>query len=231
MNKSTIYLLVVLFCSIGFISCEQIPKMTETIISDDETTETPQEMDMVGMVDTDDSQDMADEVSTDENGTSVMEITDDTSMVRIPVVINELMADNDNIIADPQGDFDDWLELYNPSDSAVMLTGLYLSDKEDNPTKWQFPDNTEIGANGYLIVWLDEDHDNEEATEGLHANFKLSKNGELVLFVDNDTEGNEVLDRVEFGEQETDTAYGRLPDGTGDFQIVKPTPGEPNMAQ
>ena len=73
-----------------------------------------------------------------------------------------------------------------------------------------------------MIVWLDEDHDNEEATEGLHANFKLSKSGELVLFVDSDTEGNEVLDRVEFGEQETDTVmdvYG------GDFQIVKPTPG------
>ncbi|RKU31342.1 hypothetical protein C6497_02290 [Candidatus Poribacteria bacterium] len=220
MNKSTIYLLVVLLCSIGFISCEQIPKMTETVISDDDIIETPQEMDTVSMVDTDDSQDMADEVS-----------TDDPSMVRIPVVINELMADNDNIVADPQGDYDDWLELYNPSDSAIMLTGLYLSDKEDNPTKWQFPDNTEIGANGYLIVWLDEDHDNEEATEGLHANFRLSKSGELVLFVDNDTEGNEVLDRVEFGAQETDTAYGRLPDGTGDFQIVKPTPGAPNMAQ
>ena len=219
MNKSHIFLIVALLCSIGFISCEQIPKMTDTIISDDEIIEKPPEMDMVNTVDT------------DENGTNGMNTSDDSPMNRIPVVINELMADNDNIIADPQGDYDDWLELYNPSDSAVMLTGLYLSDKEDNPTKWQFPGGTEIAANGYLIVWLDEDHDNEEATEGLHANFKLSKNGELALFVDSDTEGNEVLDSVEFGKQETDMAYGRLPDGTGDFQVVAATPGAENRIE
>ena len=231
MNKSFLYLLVILLCSIGFISCERIPNMTETIISDDKIIETPKDMDVVSMDDTDDSQNMSDGMTIDENGTMGMDTTDDSPMTGIPVVINELMADNDNIIADPQGDYDDWLELYNPSDSAVVLTGLYLSDKEDNPTKWQFPDNTEIAANGYLIVWLDEDHDDEEATEGLHANFKLSKSGELVLFVDSDTEGNEVLDSVVFGEQETDTAYGRLPNGTGDFQVVVATPGAENRAE
>lgn len=231
MNKSHLYLLVILLCSIGIISCERIPNMTETIISDDKIMETSKDMDVVGMDDTDDSQNMSDGMTIDENGTMGMDTTDDLPMTGIPVVINELMADNDNIIADPQGDYDDWLELYNPSDSPVVLTGLYLSDKQDNPTKWQFPDNTEIAANGYLIVWLDEDHDDEEATEGLHANFKLSKNGELVLFVDSDTEGNEVLDSVVFGEQETDTAYGRLPNGTGDFQVVVATPGAENRAE
>ena len=231
MNKYHLYLLVILLCSIGFISCEKIPKMTETIISDDEIIQTPEEMDMISMDDSKDSEDMSEGMTIDENGTMEMDTSDDSPMIVMPVVINELMADNDNIIADPQGDFDDWLELYNTSNSPVVLTGLYLSDKEDNPTKWQFPDNTEIAANGYLIVWLDEDHDDEEATEGLHANFKLSKSGELVLFVDSDTEGNEVLDSVVFGEQETDTAYGRLPNGTGEFQVVLPTPGEANRAE
>ena len=145
------------------------------------------------------------------------------------VVINELMADNDNILADPQGDYDDWLELQNLTDSPITLTGMYLSDKEDNPTKWEFPENIDIPANGYLIVWLDEDHDDENATEGLHANFKLSKNGEVVLLVDTNANGNQVLDSITFGEQETDTAFGRLPDGTGDFQIVQATPGAENI--
>ena len=231
MNKYHFYLLVILLCSIGFISCEKIPNMTETIISDDEIIQTPEETEMASMDDTKGSEDMSEGMTIDENGTMEMDTSDDSPMIGMPVVINELMADNDNIIADPQGDYDDWLELYNTSNSPVVLTGLYLSDKEDNPTKWQFPDNTEIAANGYLIVWLDEDHDDEEATEGLHANFKLSKSGELVLFVDSDTEGNEVLDSVVFGEQETDTAYGRLPNGTGDFQVVLPTPGEANREE
>ncbi len=145
-----------------------------------------------------------------------------------PVVINELMADNDNIAMDPQGDNDDWVELYNRTDSPIDLTGMYLSDKVDNPTKWQFPDGTEIAANGYLIVWCDEDHDNEDATEGLHSNFKLSKSGETVLLVGPDANDNMVLDSVVFGEQETDVAYGRIPNGTGDFQIVAATPSAEN---
>ena len=30
-----------------------------------------------------------------------------------PVVINELLASNTKSAADPQGEFDDWIELYN----------------------------------------------------------------------------------------------------------------------
>lgn len=148
-----------------------------------------------------------------------------------PVVINELMADNDNIAEDPQGDNDDWVELFNRTNSPVDLTGMYLSDKEDNPTKWQFPDGTQIAANGYLIIWCDEDHDDEEATEGLHSNFKLSKNGETVLLVDTDANDNTVLDSIAFGEQETDVAFGRIPNGTGKFQVVAATLGESNRAE
>ena len=198
MPKLQIFLVVILMSCITFVSCERAQQIAGPMVPGEGTAD-PTDM------------------------------TDPTDMVTGPsVVINELMADNDNIIADPQGDYDDWLELYNRTDSAVLLTGMYLSDKEDEPTKWAFPENTEIPANGYLIVWLDED---EDAAEGLHANFKLSKGGEVALFVDTDANGNQVLDSITFGEQETDVAFGRLPDGTGDFQIVQATPGAQNMAQ
>ena len=162
----------------------------------------------------------------------MMEMTEMMDMLEgSPVVINELMADNDNTAEDPQGDYDDWVELFNRTDSPVDLSGMYLSDKVDNPTKWQFPDGTMIAANGYLIVWCDEDHDNEEATEGLHSNFKLSKNGETFLLVDTDVNDNMVLDTVVFGEQETDVSYGRIPNGTGEFQVVAATPGAENAVE
>jgi hypothetical protein len=103
-----------------------------------------------------------------------------------PVVINELMASNKTTINDPQGEYDDWIELFNKGNEDINLTGMYLSDKTDNPKKWQFPENTIIKAGGYLILWADE---NSKATPGIHMNFKLSADGEVVLFTDNDNNG------------------------------------------
>jgi len=141
------------------------------------------------------------------------------------VIINELMPANTKSIVDPQGEYEDWLELHNTTDKPVILTGMYLTDKTDNLKKWKFPENTTIPPMGYLIIWLDEDG---KATEGLHANFKLSKSGETVMLVDTDANGNMVLDSVTFGEQETDVAYGRFPNGTGDFQVVAASPAAAN---
>ena len=141
------------------------------------------------------------------------------------MVINELMAANTKGIVDPQGQYEDWLELHNITDKPALLDGMYLTDKLDNPKKWKFPENTTIPPRGYLIVWLDEDG---KATTGLHANFKLSRNGETVMLVDTDARGNQVMDIVAFGQQEKDTAIGRLPNATGTFQVVQTTPGTQN---
>ncbi len=144
------------------------------------------------------------------------------------VVINELMPANTSSIVDPQGEHEDWLELHNTTDKPVLLTGMYLTDKTDNLKKWKFPENTTIPPKGYLLVWLDEDG---KATEGLHANFKLSRNGETVLLVDSDARGNQILDAITFGKSENDRAIGRFPNASGNFQQVQMTPGEKNKLQ
>lgn len=143
----------------------------------------------------------------------------------VTVVINELMASNTKGIVDPQGDHEDWIELHNVTDKTVQLSGMYLTDKTDNPRKWTFPANTTIPPRGYLIVWLDEDR---KATQGLHANFKLSRNGETVMLLDTDENGNKVIDSITFEQQEKDTAIGRFPNATGTFQVVQMTPGKQN---
>lgn len=211
MPKTQIFLIIVLVSCVTFVSCDRERQIMAPVLQDDHAVEPVEEMEPADTMEPSDMTDMSDPLMADPS-----------------VVINELMADNDNIHADPQGEYDDWLELYNPADTAVLLTGMYLTDKEDEPTQWTFPENTEIPANGYLVVWLDDD---EDAPEGLHANFKLSSDGETVMLVDTDARGNQVLDSITFEEQETDVAFGRLPDGTGDFQIVQATPGAPNMAQ
>jgi hypothetical protein len=143
-----------------------------------------------------------------------------------PIVINEIMASNTTTIADPQGEFDDWIELHNVGASDVNLTGMYLSDKPDNLKKWQFPENTIIKAGEYLLVWADE---NSKATPGVHTNFKLSADGEIVILTDSDANGNSIMDSVNFGLQREDVSYGRYPNGTGKFDLLKPTPGSINM--
>ena len=73
------------------------------------------------------------------------------------VVINEFMATNKRTVQDPQGQYDDWLEMYNRSDRSVDVSGMYLSDSETELLKWSFPPGYGIPAHGTLVVWLDDD--------------------------------------------------------------------------
>lgn len=141
------------------------------------------------------------------------------------VVINELMASNKKSLADPQGEYDDWIELRNLTDQEVDLSGCYLTDDPANPRKWPFPPGTLLPAYSYLLVWADED---QSAPDGLHASFKLDAQGEQLLFIDTDVNLNAVLDMVSFGPQRADLSYGRRPDQAECFGVMNPTPGTGN---
>jgi len=143
-----------------------------------------------------------------------------------PVIINELMASNETIIMDPQEEFDDWIELHNVTGDQVDLSGWYLSDNPGNPRKWELPANTVIEANGYLIIWADEDGN---APEGLHASFKLSADGESLSLASPDGADNHIMDQVEFGPQEQDISLGRISSDDSTYETLVPTPGGPNL--
>lgn len=131
------------------------------------------------------------------------------------VVINEFMADNESYMSDSNGEYEDWIELYNNESEDFNLSGLYLSDDNSNLMKWPFPD-TLIEANDYLVIWAD----NDGLQEGLHSNFKLSKSGEAIYL---SYSSDNVLDSVVFGVQITDISTGRYPNGYGPFGIMEPT--------
>lgn len=133
-----------------------------------------------------------------------------------PLVINEISADNNSIATDINGDYDDWIELYNNTDETINLEGYYLSDDPDNLTKWTFP-NTSIAAGDYLIIWADDD---SLITEELHTNFKLSAGGEFLLL---SNPAGEIMDQIDFPDQFEDITYGRIPNGTGPFDYLYPT--------
>lgn len=141
------------------------------------------------------------------------------------VLINEFMADNKTTIQDPAGEYDDWIELYNPTTSPVLLTGRYLTDKPGNLTKWKFTQpNLYLNPGEFLIIWCDEN----QGQQGIHTNFKLSKEGEFIALTDID--GVSVIDSITFGPQTTDISFGRFPDASTNFQFLSPTPGFSNSS-
>jgi len=139
------------------------------------------------------------------------------------VVVNELMSANSEAVADPAGDFDDWIELYNNSSVPIDLEGYGLSDDINDLGKFRFPTGTSIAANGYLIIWADDDQEQGP----LHVQFKLSAEGEAIYLTD---PNNEIVDQAIFGEIPTNMAYAREPNGTGNFVIKEHTFGTNNNA-
>ena len=121
------------------------------------------------------------------------------------------MSNNETTMADQSGDYDDWIELYNPTSNNISLAGVHLSDDSSNLMKWPLPDQT-IASDNYLIIWADKESDQN----GIHANFKISSNGET-LFLSYDSLS--IIDSITVPALNTDIAFARIPNGFGPFSI------------
>ncbi len=137
------------------------------------------------------------------------------------LVISELMGKNKAVLADEDGDFSDWIELYNATDCALDLTGFYLADgPRDRP--WVFP-RTELPAGGRLLVFADK---KDRGGAGLHASFGLSE-GELVCLWD--SQGRPVTS-AETGDCRGDVSMALDAEGNWAPSLY-PTPGEENTRE
>ncbi len=141
--------------------------------------------------------------------------------------VNEFMAKNTVTITDENGDYDDWIEIYNPGTEAIDIGGYFITDDLANPTQWlipsTYPDSTTIQPGEFLLLWADK----EPAQGVLHVNIKLGTSGEQIgLYF---TDGVGVIDTLTFGAQAEDISAGRLDDG-GDLWgfFTGTTPGASN---
>lgn len=94
------------------------------------------------------------------------------------LVISEFMARNTTTLVDEDGDYSDWIEVYNRGTSAVSLKGWHLTDNADELDKWSFPEQSLEPGNFLLVRASGKDR----ATAGgeLHTNFKIGGSGEFL---------------------------------------------------
>lgn len=129
---------------------------------------------------------------------------DQEQVVTESIVISEVMAKNLSGIQDAEGDYSDWIEIYNATENPINLKGYGLSDSLSEPYKWRFPE-IELESDSYLIVWAS----GKDAVIGeneIHTNFGLDSSEEILVL--SSAEG-EMLDEFQFQDMEWDISYGR----------------------
>lgn len=141
------------------------------------------------------------------------------------LVINEVMASNGSVIADEDGDYSDWIELYYGGSKPVDLTGFYLSDDERHLMMWEMPE-VEIQPGETLLIWASGKNRRDPSGE-LHTNFRISARGEPVVLTAPD--GVQIIDQAPAAAMSRDLSWGRKTDGGDDWVYFDtPTPGASN---
>lgn len=136
--------------------------------------------------------------------------------------INEVVTTNGSL-KDEDGEYSDWIELYNTTEAPICLSGYFLSDDSENVKRWKFPE-AEISAGSYLLLFA-SGKDYVGANGELHTNFKLDCMGETLFL--SDPEGN-LICSVDIPEIPFDRSYG-LADNQSDYVTYEQgTPGSIN---
>lgn len=143
------------------------------------------------------------------------------------ISINEYSAANENIVTDNSGSNEDFIELYNAGSSDVNLGGYTISDKQDNPGKYQFPGTVNIPANGHLLIWCSGR--NTAFGGAVHTNFKLTQTKASEYLVLSDPSGT-ILDEIDVNPTLINHARAKVTDGDTTWGLAtNPTPGASNQ--
>ena len=140
----------------------------------------------------------------------------------LAIIINELMSANVGTVMSPATNFDSWIELYNPTEQVIDLKGYYLSNDENDLTRWQMPaDIGTIPAHGYLVVWMGSDD-----IKSNQAPFHLDCDGGTIFLTNPQ---GELVTSVAYPQAMSRTAWARKGDGSDEWGWTSmPTPGATN---
>lgn len=133
--------------------------------------------------------------------------------------INEYMSNNKRSSYDSSGNYNDFVELYNNSDSDLELKNIYLTDDEEKLMKYKIP-NVKIEKNGYLLILLSDK--SKIVDNQIYANFRLGEDDKYLVL----SNGKDVIEKIELVELIDNVSFGRKNDQW--LYFTKPTPGKEN---
>ena len=138
------------------------------------------------------------------------------------LVINEIMVSNVDEYLSGAFNFDGFMELYNPTDRAVELAGLKLSEPTSGEGPWTIPSSMGIvPAKGFRLVWFDSNNIDQK-----NAPFKLDVDGGTIRLSDG---SGTVIAEEEYPAGVERVSYARAKDGTGEWGLTATaTPGSSN---
>jgi len=139
-------------------------------------------------------------------GTSNGGTNNDADAVRL----NEFLPDPYSLFSE------EWIELYNPLDVDVDVSGYILDDITSGGTSpYTIPAGTIIPAHGFVVFY--------QSTTGI----ALNNDGDTVNFLKPD--GSTVIDSYSYSSSSNDVSYGRATDsGSTWTTFTNPTPGASN---
>ena len=142
------------------------------------------------------------------------------------VMISEIMSSNGGTIASSDGEYYDWIELVNPGERVVDMSGWFLSDDPENTLRWQFPEGVFLEPGERRLIWA-SGLDTYETESGMHTSFRLDRHGEPVYLTADDG-----ITRVDYFPPVSlprDVSYGRPgEDPHKKHFFFSPTPGQAN---
>ena len=139
------------------------------------------------------------------------------------LVISEIMPANSTAVTDENGNYPDWIEIWNSTDREMNLEGVGLSDRGDS-IRFLFP-AMKLAPDGRVLVFCDN-RNQSILSKPFHAKFKLSSVGETVYLYDPNAY---LIDSVKYSVMGSDESWALTADG---FQsLVTYSPGYPNTEE
>ena len=137
------------------------------------------------------------------------------------LIISEVMTANRSTIQSANGALCDWVELYNPSEESISLSGLYLSNDIGDRMLWPLPDVL-LTAGSRMVIPCSGD----SAPDG-EADFSLPREG--CTLVVSGSIGN-VITQIEIPRLEEDRSWALQEDGEY-HESAFPSPGFSNTEE